>query len=42
MSKRNGDAKLEEIKTKLEKNEDINILDLIFLPLMNSKQEMLS
>ena len=40
MSKRDGDAKLEEIKNKIDKNEEVNVLELIFLPLMSSKKEM--
>jgi len=40
MSKRDGDAKLEEIKNKIVNNEEVNVLELIFLPLMSSKKEM--
>ena len=40
MSKRDGDDKLEEIKNKIDKNEEVNVLELIFLPLMSSEKEM--
>jgi len=40
MSKKDGKKKLEELKEKIENNEKINYLDLIFLPLMNSDQKI--
>jgi len=40
MSKRDGDARLEEIKNKIDNNEEVNVLELIFLPLMSSEKEM--
>ncbi len=42
MSEKDGDAKFKQIEKKLASDEEINILDLIFLPLMNSKQGMLN
>ena len=42
MSEKDGDAKSKQIEKKLASDEEINILDLIFLPLMNSKQGMLN
>ncbi len=40
MSKKDGKKKLEELKEKIENKEEINYLDLIFLPLMNSDQKI--
>jgi hypothetical protein len=40
MSKKDGKRKMKKLKEKIENNEIINYLDLIFLPLMNSDQDM--
>jgi uncharacterized tellurite resistance protein B-like protein len=40
MSKKDGKRKMKELKEKIENNEKINYLDLIFLPLMNSEQKI--
>ena len=40
MSKRDGDSKIEEISQKIEAGKEINILELIFLPLMKSDEQM--
>ncbi|MEC9490817.1 MAG: hypothetical protein UMU04_07685 [Halanaerobiales bacterium] len=40
MSDKNGKEKLKELKEKIENKEEINYLDLIFLPLMNSDQKI--
>lgn len=40
MSERDGDSKIEEISQKIEAGEEVNILELIFLPLMNSDKKM--
>jgi hypothetical protein len=40
MSKKDGKKKMKELKEKIENNENINYLDLVFLPLMNSEQAM--
>jgi hypothetical protein len=40
MSDKDGKEKMKELKEKIEKREEINYLDLIFLPLMNSDQEL--
>ena len=40
MSERNADLKLKEIKEKVEAGEEINELDLVFLPLMQSEKEI--
>ena len=40
MSDKNGKEKMKEIKEKIENKEQINYLDLIFLPLMNSDETM--
>ncbi len=40
MSDKDGKKKLKELKEKIENKEQINYLDLIFLPLMNSDKKM--
>jgi hypothetical protein len=40
MSDKDGKEKLKELREKIEKGEEINYLELIFLPLMNSDQDM--
>jgi len=40
MSDKDGKEKLKELKEKIENKEEINYLDLIFLPLMNSDQKI--
>ena len=40
MSDKDGKEKLRELKEKIEKREEINYLDLIFLPLMKSDQKI--
>ncbi|MGM0604011.1 MAG: DUF4351 domain-containing protein [Bacillota bacterium] len=40
MSDKDGKAKMKELREKIEKGEEINYLELIFLPLMNSDQDM--
>jgi len=40
MSDKDGKAKLIELKEKIENKEEVNYLDLIFLPLMNSDRQM--
>ncbi len=40
MSDKNGKEKMKELKEKIENKEQINYLDLIFLPLMNSDETM--
>lgn len=42
MSRRDGDSKLEEIKSKVDLGEAVNVLELIFLPLMRSKEKMVN
>jgi hypothetical protein len=42
MSDKDGKAKMKELRKKIEKGEEINYLELIFLPLMNSDQEMVT
>ena len=42
MSEKDGDLKLKEIRKKIENDQPVNILDLIFLPLMSSEQEMVA
>ena len=40
MSDKDGKEKMKELREKIEKGEEINYLELIFLPLMNSDQDM--
>ena len=40
MSDKDGKAKMKELREKIDKGEEINYLELIFLPLMNSDQDM--
>jgi uncharacterized protein YuzE len=40
MTDKNGKKKFKELKEKIENKEQINYLDLIFLPLMNSDETM--
>ncbi|MCK8824103.1 DUF4351 domain-containing protein [Fuchsiella alkaliacetigena] len=40
MSDRDGDSVYEEIQRKIEAGEEVNVLELIFLPLMKSKEGM--
>ena len=40
MSDKDGKEKMNELREKIEKGEEINYLELIFLPLMNSEQDM--
>lgn len=40
MSDMDGDSKLEEIRQKVETGEEINVLELIFLPLMDSERRI--
>jgi len=40
MSDKNGKEKMKELKEKIENKKQINYLDLIFLPLMNSDETM--
>jgi hypothetical protein len=40
MSDKDGKAKMNELREKIEKGEEINYLELIFLPLMNSDQDI--
>jgi hypothetical protein len=40
MSDKDGKEKLKELREKIEKGEEINYLELIFLPLMSSDQDM--
>ena len=40
MSDKNGKEKMKELQEKIENKEQINYLDLIFLPLMNSDETM--
>ena len=40
MSKRDADLKLKQLKENIKAGEEINELELIFLPLMNSKQKI--
>ena len=40
MSDKDGKEKLKELREKIEKGEEINYLELIFLPLMNSDQDI--
>ena len=40
MSDKDGKEKMKELREKIEKGEEINYLELIFLPLMNSDQDI--
>jgi hypothetical protein len=40
MSKRDGNSKIKEIKRKIKEDEEVNVLELIFLPLMDSREKM--
>ena len=40
MSDKDGKEKMKELREKIEKGKEINYLELIFLPLMNSDQDM--
>ncbi|MGP3779191.1 hypothetical protein ACTWKD_10175 [Halanaerobium saccharolyticum] len=40
MSDKDGKEKMKELREKIEQGEEINYLELIFLPLMNSDQDM--
>ncbi len=40
MTDKDGKEKMKELREKIEKGEEINYLELIFLPLMNSDQDM--
>jgi len=40
MSDKDGKEKMKELREKIDNGEEINYLDLIFLPLMNSDQDM--
>lgn len=42
MSEKDGEQKLTEIKEKIKNDEPINVLDLIFLPLMSGQEKMVT